>query len=125
MTWPTLRRLLLGRLDGRFHAPGAPPAGALGRFKRFLASWWCTNYWVDGMVALSDALWACGGGAQAGTPDADGLDMVSELHFGDVTTRFKHAGLVVLYLCWGVFAWIIFACAYPFLRALRLPPTEL
>ena len=116
LNWSMQQRLLLGRLDWRFQAPGAPRAGRLGRFKRFLASWWCTNYWVDGMVALSDALWACGGAAArraaaAEPPDADGLDMAAELHFGAVTTRFKHAGFVVLYLCWGIFAWIMFACA--------------
>ena len=32
-----------------------------------------------------------------------------QAHFSAVTTRFKHAGYVILHLAWGFFAWIIFA----------------
>jgi hypothetical protein len=131
LNWPMKYRLLLGRLHWRFQDPAAAAAGPVACLKRFLASWWCSTIWVDGMVMLSDALqrWRGRGREQQQRREeapaskkldshdcdyADGgdlLDEEEEVRFGAVTTGFKHAGFVVLYLCWGIFAWITFACA--------------
>ena len=139
LNWPLKYRLPLGALRWRWAAGGmAAPAGRLGCLKRFLASWWCTSIWVDGLVWLSDraALQCFCGRKQRRAPPSPlppickgdavapkaaydaavnaalrawGQDEESQSHFNDVTTKFKHAGYVILHLCWGVFAWIAFA----------------
>ena len=137
MTWPSTRRLQLGRLRWRWAAHGGAPS-LLERTRRFLASWWCTSIYVDAIVAVNDALQRCVCKPRPSTPppltplstlsdddDGDtpeayaaavdaamaewGQDMAGQEHFSLVTTRFKHVGYVVLHLAWGVFAWIIFA----------------
>ena len=62
MTWPTSRRLLLGRLRWRWarqDAHGGRSPGLLERTRRLKASRWCTNFYVNAMVAVADALQRC------------------------------------------------------------------
>jgi hypothetical protein len=127
MTWPSTYRLLFGSLRWRWASD--QPAGRLERLRRFLASWWCSSIYVDGMVALSDAVQLCvckppppppRRGVSPTEPltydemvDAVlaewGQDAAGQAHFGAVTTRFKYVGYVLLNLVWGFFAWIVFA----------------
>jgi hypothetical protein len=131
MTWPSTYRLLLGRLSWRWSAPGTPPPGRAERLRRLLASWWCSNMYIDAMVAVSDAVQLCvcrppPPPPRRGVQPADatllsydetveavlaefGQDAAAQAHFGAVTTRFKYVGYVLLNLVWGFFAWIVFA----------------
>jgi hypothetical protein len=124
LTWPAKFRFTLGRLSWRWRsAAGAPPPGRLSCLKRFLASWWCTNLWVDGMVWICDHLQPCfckpepgmSGGDNDTADEVDthvrlvgaamaawGADEARERHFGLVTANFKRAGFVLLNLIWGV-----------------------
>ena len=115
LTWPSTYRLLFGRLRWRW---AGQPVGRLERVRRRLASWWCTSYWVDLMVAVSDLVQLCvckppppppRRGVAAGeelsydeTVDAVlaewGQDLDAQAHFGVVTTRFKYVGYVILNL---------------------------
>jgi hypothetical protein len=138
LNWPAKYRFTLGQLRWRWAGSSGVNARAsrLGRLKRFLASWWCSSIYVDGLVWLSDKLQPCfcrrprapaspppPPACEIGvaTPEAGydaavdaalrawGQDEEEQRHFGVVTTNFKRAGYVILHLCWGVFAWITFA----------------
>jgi hypothetical protein len=130
LKWPFLYRIMFGALPWRWSvAPGAPSPGCLARFKRFLASWWCSSIYVDLLVWVADCLRPCfcrrpaprdaldasetGGDAHAALVDAAmlswGADEELERHFGALTGNFKRAGYVLLNLVWGVFAWVAFA----------------
>ncbi len=132
LNWPFKYRLLFGSLPWRWAgdaAAGNPPPGRLARFKRFLASFWCSSIYVDFMVWFASHLQPCfcrppphrealtpaeaGGDAHAALVDAAmlawGADEAREQHFGALTGNFKKAGYVILNLIWGVFAWIVFA----------------
>ena len=128
MNWPFKYRIVFGPLSWRWqHADGEPP-GRLARFKRFIASFWCSSMYVDLLVWISDRLHPCfcvppppqqpltaaeAGDEHAALVDAAmlawGADEERERHFGAVTGNFKYAGYVILHLIWGVFAWIVFA----------------
>ncbi len=126
MKWPAKYRFTLGALRWRW-AGATAPVSRKERLKRFLASWWCSSIYVDGLVWLSDKLQPCfcrPPRAPSGlAPEEDaaydaavnaalrawGQDEENEKHFGAVTNNFKRAGYVILHLCWGVFAWITFA----------------
>ena len=120
----------------RHPAQGRRAPHLLERLRRFLASWWCTSIYVDAMVAFSDALPRCVCKppprllkricpASALDDDSDGDESLEaytaavdaemaewrqewalQAHFSLVTTRFKHAGYVILHLAWGFFAWV-------------------
>ena len=130
LNWPAKYRITLGALRWRWAGSATKPVGRVGRLKHFLASWWCSSIWVDGMVWLSDHLQPCFCRPPAlpaprmeASPDAAydaavdaamrawGQDAATEQQFNVVTGNFKRAGYVILHLCWGVFAWITFACA--------------
>jgi hypothetical protein len=135
LSWPAQYRFTLGALRWRWAGATTARVSRLGRLKRFLASWWCSSIWVDGLVWLSDHLQPCfcrqphaplpppppacedGVAAPEAAYDAAvdaalrawGQDEEGQRHFGVVTTNCKRAGYVILHLCWGVFAWITFA----------------
>ena len=134
LNWPFAYRFTMGPLRWRWSV-GAEPATRLGRLKRFLASWWCSSIWTDGLVWFADKLVPCfcppspaqddaapdagavddaaaDAGYEAAVDDAMlewGQDAESQRQFNVMTTNFKRAGYVILHLCWGVFAWITFA----------------
>lgn len=132
LNWPTTYRFTMGKLRWRWSGAGAPPPGRLGRLKRFLASWWCSSIWVDGIVWFADRLVPCFCAHREEEEDADkddevespdaayeaavdeamlewGQDVEGQRQFNQMTGNFKRAGYVILHLCWGVFAWITFA----------------
>ena len=127
LSWPFKYRLLLGPLSWRWSPDGKqPPPGRIQRLKRFLASWWCTNIYVDVMVWCADILRPCfcapppprdavsaAEDPHAALVDAAmlawGADEGLESHFGALCTNFKRSGYVLLHLVWGVFAWMVFA----------------
>jgi hypothetical protein len=127
LKWPAKYRFTLGQLRWRW-AGATARVSRKERLKRFLASWWCSSIYVDGLVWLSDKLQPCfcrppRAPSSALAPEEDaaydaavnaalrawGQDEENEKHFGTVTNNFKRAGYVILHLCWGVFAWITFA----------------
>ena len=129
LNWPFSNRLFFGSLSWRWQPAEGKPPGLRARFKRFLASWWCSSIYVDLMVWFADHLHPCicapppplrqpltaaeARDDHAALVDAAmlvwGADEEMESHFGAVTGNFKKAGYVLLHLIWGVFAWICFA----------------
>ena len=61
LNWPFKYRIMFGPLSWRWaSADGTqPPPGRLARFKRFLASFWCSSMYVDLMVWIADRLRPC------------------------------------------------------------------
>ena len=61
LNWPFKYRILFGPLSWRWgSATGKqPPPGRLARFKRFLASWWCSSIYVDLTVWVAHLLRPC------------------------------------------------------------------
>jgi hypothetical protein len=124
LTWPTRWRFTVGAMHWRWGgAAAAAPLTRNGRLKRFLASWWCSSIWADVLVWTADAAHlACRGCRRRKRAPrmpsfdpveaallAGGQDADAERVFGATTTRYKHAGYVILHLVWGVFAWITIA----------------
>ena len=118
VAWNSRLRFTIGPMTWRWGAQ-KEPLGRMGRFRRFLASWWCTTLWTDALVWAADAVsCACCRRKRPKMPSFDpvdaallagGQDMDAEVVFGRTTTRYKYAGYVVLHLSWGIFTWIIIA----------------
>ena len=114
LLWPVKWRIFFGSRPWE----RKPKGRRVGALKKWLAGTWSTSIWTKIVVSCSDALAAvlrvvlCRRRKQVASardPLSNVMNMEAAVAFGNLTDMYKRCGYAVLYTCWAVFAWIIFA----------------
>ena len=114
LLWPVKWRVLFGSKPW----VRKPKRGRMAALKKWLAGSWSTSIWTKIVVTCADGLEAAvrivlrrpaGHQARALDPLTNVTNVEAAVAFGKLTEMYKRCGYAVLYTCWAVFSWIIFA----------------